>query len=178
MANLKIGPPAGDEYFEYYRTYVSKVPGDDVLSALEDSFGDTFELLRSIDEERSLFRYAEGKWSIRELLGHITDSERIFAYRALRIARGDETPLPGFEQDDYIATAEFESRSWNDLTAEFALVRQSNLQMLRGFPEAAWQRFGTASDHPVTVRALVYIIAGHELHHVGILRERYLAGAR
>jgi hypothetical protein len=127
-----------------------------------------------LSEEQGNSRYEPGKWSIKELVGHINDAERIFGYRALRIARGDQTPLPGFEQDDFIAGANFDACTLADLTTEFELIRRSNLAMFKQLGDEAWVRRGTASDNTISVRALAYIIAGHEVHHLNILRSRYL----
>jgi hypothetical protein len=174
MPDLKIAKPAAGEFNAYYSRYIDLVPDGDVLSTLASQIGPTLSALRSISDADSLKKYAPGKWSIREMLGHINDTERIFAYRALRIARGDQTPLPGFEQDDYIAPGQFDSRPWPSLIEEFAAIRESNLALFRGFNDEAWHRQGTASNNPVTVRALAYIIAGHERHHMNVLKERYL----
>lgn len=166
--------PATTEYATYYERYVSLVPEGDILDTLRRQLESTLELLRGIDEEKSDSRYAEGKWSIKELVGHVTDGERIFGYRALRFARGDETPLPGFEQDDYVSNGNFADYSLSELAAEFELVRLANLSLFRHLDEAAWERSGEASENLVSVRALAYLLAGHEAHHMRILRERYL----
>lgn len=150
------------------------VTREDILRALASQLDVSMASLRGISHETSLRRYAPGKWSIREVLGHMIDTERIFAYRALRIARGDQTPLPSFDQDAYIEPARFDERPWPDLHTEFELVRRSNMQMFRGFDRAAWGRRGIASGHELTARAAAYVIAGHELHHMAIVRERYL----
>ncbi|MEZ5424754.1 MAG: DinB family protein [Pyrinomonadaceae bacterium] len=174
MSSLAFGRPAKTEHAPYYETYTSKVQGDDILAALKGQMSATLKTLAGISEEQSLFRYEQGKWSVKELLGHVIDTERIMAYRALRIARNDKTPIEGFDQDPYIENADFDSCSLKELAAEFALVRESNIFMFRHLAEEAWSRSGTASGYEVTVRALAYIIAGHELHHIGILQERYL----
>ncbi len=174
MENLKISRPEIGEFDSYYERYVSLVEDGDIISALKNQIAETLRSLGEIDEEKASFRYAEGKWSVRELLGHIIDTERIFAYRALRISRGDRTPIEGYEQDDYIKNAEFDKCALADLAEEFALVRKSNLLMYRGLSETAWRRRGVANDKEVSVRALAYISAGHELYHVSILKERYL----
>jgi hypothetical protein len=166
--------PAKDEYAPYYEKYTSLVPEGDVLATLEQQVAATLVLLRSLPEGQGSFRYAPEKWSIKELVGHIIDTERIFAYRALRIARGDTTPLPGFEQDGYITNGNFDGRQLSDLASEFETVRQSTLFLLKHLSDEAWVRRGVASENEVTVRALAHIIAGHELHHVEILRSRYL----
>jgi len=166
--------PAADEYASYYGKYISLIDDDDIVNALEAQLQATVACLRGLSEEQGNYAYEPGKWSIKELVGHINDAERIFAYRALRIARGDKTPLPGFEQDDYIPNANFNAQTLADLTTEFELIRRSNLALFKHFSDEAWVRRGTASENPVSVRALVYVIAGHELHHMNILRSRYL----
>lgn len=166
--------PETDEYAPYYGKYISLIDNDDILAALEQQLYVTLAILHGLSEEQGNSRYEPGKWSIKELLGHINDAERIFGYRALRIARGDQTPLPGFEQDDYIAGANFDACTLADLTTEFELIRRSNLAMFKQFGDEAWVRRGTASDNTISVRALAYIIAGHEAHHLNILRTRYL----
>lgn len=169
-----IQRPGADEYAPFYANYVAGVPDGDVVDTLQGQGRDLAALLSGIAEDRAEHRYAPGKWSIKEVVGHVIDAERIFAYRALRIARNDQTPLAGFEQNDYVMNANFGAAVLADLAGELELVRRSNLAMFRQFGPEAWQRRGTASENPVTVRALAFIIAGHELHHVGLLRKRYL----
>jgi hypothetical protein len=135
---------------------------------------ETLALLRSIPEEHGSFRYAPGKWSVKELLGHLIDSERIFSYRALRFARDDQTPLPGYEQDDYVRGGAFDSVPLDELAQEFASARQATVYLFKHLDGEAWTRRGLANDSPVSVRALAYIIAGHELHHRRVLRDKYL----
>jgi uncharacterized damage-inducible protein DinB len=166
--------PAANEYAEYYDKYVSIVPEGDVVRTLSAQLDETLELVRSIPEERGGHRYGPDKWSIRELLSHVVDTERIFAYRALRIARGDETPLSGFEQDIYVPASGAEARTLASFADELEHVRRANILMFETLPAEAWERRGTASDYPVTVRALAWILAGHERHHVNILRQRYI----
>ena len=166
--------PEANEYAPDYDKYVSRVPAGDVVETLSRQHTDTLTLLDGIPEDKANSRYAPDKWSIKELVGHVIDGERIFAYRALRFARGDCTPLPGFEQDDYVRAADFDARPLADLVAEFSQVRASTLSLYRSLNEEAWRRRGIASDNEVSVRALAYIIAGHAAHHVNILRERYL----
>jgi len=178
MRNFNIGRPEETEYLSYYGKYVSLVPEGEILATLGGQVNETLDLLRNIPESQGGFRYAPGKWSIKELVGHMLDGERIFAYRALRFARNDRTPLPGFEQDDYIRYASFDDYLLGDLTAEFACVRQSSLFLFKHLNEEAWTRRGVASESEVSVRALAYIIAGHELHHRGILRDKYLQPER
>lgn len=174
MLNANVNRPEATEYVRDFEKYVSLVKGDDVLNSLTQQLETTLSTLRGIPESEADARYAPGKWSIKELVGHMIDSERIFAYRALRFARGDRTPLPGFEQDDYIRNAAFEKCKLADLASELEHIRRSNLHLFRNLEEAAWQRSGMANDAPISVRALAYIIAGHELHHMGILRTKYL----
>ena len=167
--------PETNEYAEYYGKYVSLVADGDINATLATQFEDTLKLLRSIPEAQGLHAYAPGKWTIKQSLGHMIDGERIMAYRALRVGRGDQTPLPGFEQDDFVANTDFNARSLGDLIEEFVAVRQASLQLFKHFTDTEWRRIGTASDNPVSARALAYIIAGHELYHDALLRERYLA---
>lgn len=175
MTQAMIARPGTDEYAPYYGTYIGKVPEGDLRALLATQLGETLALIRSIPEARGVHRYAPDKWSIKEVIGHLSDSERIFAYRALRIGRGDTTPLPGFEQNDYVPTGRFDARTLRDLADELAAVRQATIQLFAHLDEAALERRGTASGKPVSVRALAYIIAGHERHHVGIIKTRYLS---
>jgi hypothetical protein len=170
-----VGRPEPSEHAAYYARYVGLVEGDDVVRALEDQLPGSLATLRAVSPEQSLARYAPGKWSLREVVGHLIDAERIFAYRALRFARDDRTELPGFEQDDYVAAARSDDRPWPDLLAELELVRRADVLMFRGFDREAWLRRGVASGDEISVRALAYNIAGHELHHMAIVRTRYLA---
>ncbi len=166
--------PGKDEYAQYYEKYTSLVPEGDVVETLERQLAETLALLGSVDEERAATRYEPGKWSIREVVGHIIDAERIFAYRALRFARGDRTELPGFEQDGYIEHGDFDARTLRDLAEEFEHVRRATLKLFANLSDEAWLRRGVASDNEISVRALAYILAGHEAHHVNILQTRYL----
>jgi hypothetical protein len=177
MKEFSIGRPFETEYLAYYGKYISLVPDADILSQLSKQSEATLALLRSIPEARGGFRYAPGKWSMKELIGHVIDTERIFAYRALRFSRQDETPLSGFEQDDYILNASFDDYPLSELAAEFESVRRSNIFLFKHLNEEAWTRRGIANDSEASVRALAYIIAGHELHHMDILRNRYLTEA-
>ena len=165
--------PEATEYADYYANYISKVPGSDVLSVLESQRLQMLQLFAGRSERDGSFRYAPGKWSVKEVLGHITDTERIFTYRALRIARGDQTPLPGFEQDDFVKNGAFGERTLASLAEEFGLVRSASVALFRSFPEEAWSRRGVASQKEVTARALAFITAGHQMHHRVILEERY-----
>ncbi|MDT5158881.1 MAG: hypothetical protein QOC61_1044 [Acidobacteriota bacterium] len=174
MSATAPAKPEANEYAPYYEKYVSLVPATDVIETLERQARETLALLRAIPEERGGHAYEPGKWSIKQVVGHIVDGERVFVYRALRFARGDRTPLPGFEQDDYVAGADFDSRSLASLLDEFEAVRGATLSLFRSLDSESWRRAGVASDNEVSVRALAYITAGHEAHHIRILRERYL----
>jgi len=167
--------PQPTEYAYFYETYVSKVQGTEIVSILEAQRLQMTQLLAARTERDGNFRYAPDKWTVKEVIGHLSDSERIFAYRALRIARADVTPLSGFEQADYVKTGGFGERSLADLAEEFAQVRSATVALLRPLTGEAWTRRGSANKNEVTVRALAYIIAGHELHHREILKERYFA---
>jgi hypothetical protein len=177
MSTMDSAPatrPPADEYAPFYAGYISLVPDGDVLGLLEEQRRDTLALLAELPEERGGHRYGPGKWSLKEVLGHVIDGERVFSYRALHFARGDRSPLPGMDQDPYVEAGRFGERSLADLIAEYDLVRRSTLALLRPLDAQAWGRRGVASGAEVTVRALAYIIAGHERHHLKILRERYL----
>lgn len=176
MRSALLERPDPTEYAPYYSRYVAHVPEGDILELLAAQITDTTALLRSAGEALAGHRYAPGKWSVREMVGHLSDTERIMAYRALRIARADTTPLPGFEQDDYVATARFEARTLSDLIAEFESVRAATLSLCRSLDDTALRRRGIASGFDVSARALVFIIAGHERHHMSVLRSRYLPG--
>jgi uncharacterized damage-inducible protein DinB len=165
--------PEPGEYASFYETYISKVKGNNILSILEAQRLQTAQLFAAHSERDGNFRYAPDKWTVKEALGHVTDSERIFVYRALRIARGDQTPLPGFEQDDYVRGGNFSERTLADLAEEFVAVRASTIAFFKSLPKEAWTRRGVANKNEVTVRALAFIVAGHELHHRLILEERY-----
>jgi len=165
--------PEATEYAEYYGKYISKVPGVEVLSVLESQRAQMLKLVSGRTERDGNFRYAPGKWTVKEVFGHITDTERIFTYRALRIGRGDQTPLPGFEQDDFVKNGGFASRTLPDLAEEFDAVRSASIGLFRSFDEETWSRRGVASQKEVTVRALGFMTAGHQIHHRMILEEHY-----
>jgi uncharacterized damage-inducible protein DinB len=173
-----IARPQPGEYAPYYERYICLVQGEDILDTLDQQRREMMLLLCARDDEEGDFRYAPEKWSAKEVLGHICDTERIFAYRALRISRADATPIEGFEQDDYVRKGPFAQRPLADLIEDFIAVRRATLSLLRNLDEAAWSRRGIANKNEVTVRALAYIIAGHELHHRGILEEKYFAANR
>ena len=175
-ATASLRPQSG-EYAPYYDRYISLIPGNDILAALtalEDQRRQMLLLLSGRTEADGDLRYAPEKWSLKEVLGHINDTERIMSYRALRIARGDATPIEGFEQDDYVRNGPFGRRPLADLIEDYIAVRRATVSLFRNLDEVAWTRRGVASKNEVTVRALAYIIAGHELHHRRILEEKYL----
>jgi uncharacterized damage-inducible protein DinB len=174
-STFTIARPEAGEYAPYYERYVSLIQGDDILNTLDQQRREMMLLLSCRDDEDGDFRYAPEKWSAKEVLGHICDTERVFAYRALRISRADATPMEGFEQDDYVRNGPFAQRPLEDLVEDFIAVRRATLSLLRNLDEAAWTRRGIANKNEVTVRALAYIIAGHELHHRRILQEKYFA---
>jgi hypothetical protein len=169
--------PAADEFAPYYGRYIDQVADGDVEAVLEEQGAETLALLRSLAEEDGGRAYAEGKWTIKEVIGHVADTERIFSYRLMRAARGDETPLPSFDENAFAAAGRFGDRTLASLADELAAVRAATLALVRGLPEGAWDRRGVASGYGFSVRAAAYMIAGHEAHHVNLLRERYLAAA-
>ena len=169
--------PTPAEYAPFYETYVSLVPDDDILSALERQPAEVRALAATVTPDGKSYRYARGKWSVGEVIGHMGDAERVFGYRAFCISRGEIAHLPSFDEKAYTAGAEFDRCRFSELVDEWATLRQSNLIVLRRLPPDAWNRTGTASGAAVSVRALAYILAGHVRHHVGILRSRYGLGA-
>ena len=175
MTTITRKRPVPSEYASYHGTYINRVPEGDICQILESQLARTLALLTKAGEARAGYRYAPEKWSIREVVGHVIDTERIFAYRALCFARSERNPLPGFDQDDYVQAAAFETRTLKDLSLEFELVRKSNVILFRSFTEEVWERRGVANNAEVTVRSIPYIIAGHELHHLAVLKERYLS---
>jgi hypothetical protein len=174
MSQLLAERPPATEYAPYYARYIDRIPDGDILHTLEAQLGETLALLRGIPESRGEHRYAPGKWTIKELVGHVVDTERIFAFRGLWIARGDTAPLPGYEQDDWVARGGFGARTLRDLAGELEHVRLGNLVLFRGLTDEAWMRRGVANNVEFTARAIPFILAGHERHHMGMLQERYL----
>ena len=175
-ATAPLRPQPG-EYSPYHERYISLVPGNDVLAALtalDDQRRQMLLLLSGRTEADGDLRYAPEKWSLKEVLGHINDTERIMSYRALRISRGDATPIEGFEQDDYVRNGPFAERPLADLIEDYIAVRRATVSLFRNLDEAAWTRRGVANKNEISVRALAYIIAGHELHHRRIIEEKYL----
>jgi hypothetical protein len=177
MTQLSLPRPAADEAAPFYQGYIAKVSGENIGEQLVDQLAEVERLFGSLDDTAALARYAPDKWSIKEILGHLSDAERIFAYRLLRIARGDATPLPGFDENAYVPPACFEERPLRALSAEFRAVRLSTVALASGLPSASWSRVGQASGKAVSARALAYIVVGHVAHHLGVLRERYGVGA-
>lgn len=171
---LRALKPDESEFLPYYGKYIGLVAAGDVLSTLATQMNETQALLHSLPAAVSTYRYAPGKWSVSEVIGHLIDSERIFAGRALRFARNDATPVPGFEQDDYVRNATFDAYPVAELASELEYVRRATISLFKHLDEAAWTRRGVANNAEISVRALAYIIAGHELHHREILRTRYL----
>jgi hypothetical protein len=170
-----LSRPPADEYFEYYGKYIALVPDGDVRDHMRAQLAGTMALLSGVSEEKAEQAYGAGKWTLKEALLHMSDAERVFSYRMLRISRGDVTPLPGFEQNDWVPHSCANERTLANLLMEFAAVRASTLALMDSFSPEAGARKGTASGHAISVRALAYIAAGHERHHVNIFRERYLS---
>lgn len=166
--------PAPGEYLEYYGKYISRVPTGDIAALLRDQINDTRAVLSKVKPGEADKGYAPGKWTIKEVIGHLSDVERIMAYRALRIARGDRTELAGFDENEYVPNGSFGERDLASLVEEFATVRSATISLLRGLPHEAWPRRGSANGAEVSVRALASIIAGHELHHRELIETRYL----
>jgi len=174
-AAFTIARPEPGEYAPYYDRYISLVPGADILATLDAQRRQMMLLLSGRDEQDGDLRYAPDKWSAKQVLGHVCDTERVFAYRALRISRGDQTPIEGFEQDDYVKNGPFGRAPLAEIIEDYIAVRRATLTLLRNLDEAAWTRRGVANKNEVTVRALAYLIAGHELHHRKILEEKYFS---
>lgn len=167
--------PERNEYAPFYEGYVSSIPEDDIAGVLAGQPSELETVISGLPEEKGTFAYADGKWTIKELLGHIIDGERVFGYRLHRISHGDTTPLAGFDQDIYVTNGRSHQRTFADLLDEFVSLRRANLCLIRSLRNEDWDLAGTASDAQVTVRALAFIMAGHLRHHLRIMRERYLA---
>lgn len=166
--------PDPSEYVSYYGPYVAEVPDGKILDTLRARMEVTARFFGGLERWKGDHRYAPGKWTVKEVLGHLIDGERVFACRALRFARADRTPLPGFDENDYVPRGEFGRRSLDDLVEEFRAVRSGTIALFAGLPEEAWDRRGSANDAEVSVRALAWILVGHEIHHGRVVRERYL----
>jgi hypothetical protein len=175
MTHIPSGRPQDGEFAAYAKSDIEQVTGDDAVEALTAQIRGTLALLTPVDEKTaSTFTYAPGKWTMKQVVGHLSDDERIFAYRALCLARNESLPLPGFDEKEYVRFAGFEARSWFDLLEELGVVRDSTLALFRGFTPEAWLRRGIVNGYAASVRGLAFNIAGHELHHRRILREKYL----
>lgn len=174
MPSIIIEPPTSNEYLPYYGKYIALVEKGDILEMLTRQNRVTVQLLRGLSETQAAHRYAPEKWTIKEVVGHLIDTERVFSYRALVFGRNDKSELPSMDQNPYVEFGNFNNCQLSELVDEFECVRNATLHLLRHFDNAAWTRRGIASGAEISVRALAYIIAGHELHHVKILRERYL----
>ena len=171
---MKNTRPNASDYNAYYETYIGKVEGEDIVEILSSSFSETLAFLNAIPTEKWDYAYAEDKWTIKEIVLHIIDTERIFAYRALRIARNDKTPLPGFDQDDFAPFTNANNRTKASLIEAYESVRKASLVLFKNFTDEMWQRKGMASDNVLTPLAAAYIVQGHEIHHFRVIKERYL----
>lgn len=175
MTWLEISPPETGEYDAYYQGYIDRVEGRQLSLILRQQRAQVLELLDGLSEERANYRYAPEKWSVKEVLGHLIDTERVFVYRAMSIARGEQQSLPGFDQDDYVRTGDFDRRTVESLKSEYETVRNASIAFFESLDTESWVKTGTANDVTVSVRAIGYIVPGHEAHHLSILHERYMA---
>jgi len=166
--------PTTEEYNPYFARYINLVPDEDIISLMETQLEDTIIFLKNIPEEKYNFSYAKDKWTLKEVIGHIIDNEIIFSYRALRIARNDKTPLPGYEQDDYNKFSNYKNSKFGDLINQFYHLREANILLFKSLDEECFSKTGTANNSVISVKAIAYIIVGHVIHHINILRERYL----
>lgn len=173
MSTLSISRPLPDEAVPYYHGYIARVTGENLSEQLTEQLQEVERLFQNVTDRAALARYAEGKWSIKEILGHLSDTERIFSYRLLRIARGDPAPLSGYDENAYVPAGNFDQRPLPMLLAEFRAVRLSTTALVEGLPPASWTRRGVANGQPISARALIYIIVGHVTHHLGTLHDRY-----
>ena len=174
MTKIESGRPETTEYAEYYGRYFGKIEGTDVVAVLEEQLPWAPSVLRGIDEAKADFRYEPGKWSIKEVIGHVIDCERVFSYRALSFARSDNTALPGFDQDQWAANANYSNLSLAKIIDEFEAVRRATILLFRHLDEAAWRRRGNADGKDMTTRSTAFVIAGHLQHHMEIIKTRYL----
>jgi uncharacterized damage-inducible protein DinB len=174
MTTAAIVRPKADEHAEYYGRYISQVPEGDLVTLLREQIIDTVALLSGVSPERANYAYAPGKWTIKEVVGHMIDVERVMSFRALWFARNDKTDLPGFDENQWVPHSNSASRTLDDLLEEFQVVRAATVHLAKHLDAGALERRGNASGNPVSVRALLYIIAGHERHHAALFRDRYL----
>lgn len=172
--SMELRRPTAGEFAEYYNTYIGKIDNPDILGVLKKNGREAIKFYNSIPEDKWNAGYAPGKWTLKEALIHVIDTEQIFAYRALRIARGDKTPMAGFDQNEYVPYSSAKDRSIKSILKEYKAMRRSTYLMFKNFDAAMWDRLGTASDNPVSVRALAFMIAGHEKHHIMITKENYI----
>lgn len=173
---MKITKPNPDEYDPYYESYVSEVKSDDPIKELRRGKKQLIKLISKLNKKQLKYRYAEGKWTIKEILAHLMDAERIWGYRALRFARNDQTKLPGFEENDYVPASRATKRKIKSLLREYEAIRDSTIQLFQNLEEDMMMRMGTANEKPISVRAMMYITVGHELHHLGVIKDKYLGG--
>jgi hypothetical protein len=174
MTMIAVARPETGEFAPYHVKYIADAPPlEDAVGRLAIQGNGLVRQLAALSEEQANYRYADGKWSVKEVVGHVADAERIFAYRLLRIARGDETPLPGFDENDYVPAAKFDARPMADVLEEWIAVRSATTALVRGVPSDAWSRRGVANGHAVSARAILYIMLGHVDHHAKLLEERY-----
>ncbi len=171
---MKIAKPNPDEYAPYYNTYISKVTTDDPLKTLKQGEKELLKLIRPLSKKQLKFRYASDKWTIKEILVHLMDAERVFCYRALRFARNDQTKLSGFDENFYTPASKANKRNLKTILKEYRAIRAATIQLFANFTEEMMMRVGTANEQPMSVRALLYVTAGHEIHHLGIIRDRYV----
>jgi hypothetical protein len=171
-----LARPNADEFAEFYGSYVARVPDGDVRDHMRTQLFESVALLSGVPEQTAIKAYGAGKWTLKEVVLHMADAERVFSYRMLRIGRGDATPLAAFDENAWVPHSCANARPMSNLVLEFSAVRSATLAMMDGLPDAAWAKKGTASGHTISARALAYICAGHEAHHIAIIRERYLQG--
>lgn len=172
---MQITKPVAGEFLPYAAAYIDQLPDDgNVLEHLHSNMMTVLDLIASLPPEKLAYRYAPGKWTIKDIIQHITDTERVFAYRAMCVARNDQSSFPGFEQDDYVAAANANDRSMESIMHEYEATRKASLALLHSFTEADTLKMGTANNNPISVRAIIYQIAGHELHHLNVMRDKYL----
>jgi hypothetical protein len=171
---MPITKPDSSEYFEYFQTYISKVPKNDVVAALAESGKQFSSFLKAIPEDKADYKYEPGKWCIKEVVNHVSDAERVFVYRALTFSRNDKAVLPGFDEELWVPESNAANRSFDSLIKEYENVRSATLSFYEGLTEEMSKRKGNANNHEISVRALGFIIAGHEMHHMRIIKERYL----
>ncbi|MCX6291796.1 MAG: DinB family protein [Bacteroidetes bacterium] len=170
-----IDKPSPDQLYSYYQTYLRYVPEDDLLEAFISQSTTRRNFLKTISEEKASCSYAEGKWKLKEVVGHLCDTERILSYRALRISRNDQTPLPGFEEDDYVANSNYRKRTLENIAKEYETIRESTISLFKNMSEEMFDRKGTSNRASVSVRDIIFFILAHERHHLLVIQEKYLS---